>query len=307
MPIVSQIVPRSMNGSFVIATWNCFGQGQGFLDALTANRAPYGERLSHDEVTSTLASANVVCIQEVLSKDAETFFDGLGSARVRDHNGAHLASATLRGSGLGIASRHPLSSHRLAPFGGPRVGWDRLARKGTLHARMNIDGVEIDVLTAHMQSGYDSAAVRVRAWQIEALGRRVAELGSDGRPFIVAGDFNVCGLESNEREYESLCRALPDFEDLGAASNLPTFDPHPERNSLAHEVEPDSRAQRLDYLFVRSARRGAQVRARSVGRILDRPIDSKGESVGVLPARRPIGARAFASDHFGLAASLEFA
>lgn len=274
---------------FVIATWNCFGQGQGFVDALTANRAPYRERLSHDHVTTTLANANVVCIQEVLSKDAETFFDGLGTVRVRDENGAQLASATLRGSGLGIASRHTLSSHRLSPFGGPRTGWDRLARKGTLHARVDVDGVEIDVLTGHLQSGYDVAATRARTFQIEELGRRVAELGSDDRAFVVAGDFNVCGLGRDQREYETLRRALPGFEDLGAAEDLPTFDPHPERNSLAHEHEPGSRPQRIDYLFMRPPRRGARVRPRSVTRIFDRPI----------------GARAFASDHFGLAATLD--
>lgn len=278
-----------MSGSFVIATWNCFGQGQGFLDALTASRAPYRERLRHGEVAATLAQANVVCIQEVLSKDAEVFFDGLGTARVRDSNGAHLGSATLRGSGLGIATRHSLESHRLAPFGGPRTGWDRLARKGTLHARVNVDGVEIDVLTGHLQSGYDAAATRARAFQIDELGRRVAELGSDERPFVVAGDFNVCGLVRGQGEYESLRRALPDFDDLGAAENLPTFDPHPERNALAHEHEPDSRAQRIDYLFMRRPRRGARVRTRNVARILDRPL----------------GARTFASDHFGLAATFD--
>ncbi|MGZ3421191.1 MAG: endonuclease/exonuclease/phosphatase family protein [Polyangiales bacterium] len=269
--------------SLSIATWNCFGMGQGVVDAITANRAPFGERLQHEEVHSTLAVPDVVCIQEVLSKDAETFFDTLGVVRVRDHNKSHFSSATLRGSGLGIAARVPIATFNIEAFGGKSSGWDRLARKGTLYARLKVHGVEVDVLTGHLQSGYDVTSCRVRSRQIEELARRVAQLGSEGRPFVVAGDFNVCGLAGGSEEYEALRRALPGFEDLGAAEDLPTFDPHPERNSLAHGVEPDSKPQRIDYLFVRGAR------ACNVSRIFDRPF----------------GEKTFASDHFGLAATLD--
>src|SRR6478735_2947417 len=112
-------------GTFTIATWNCFGMGQGVVDAITKNSAQYGERLRHEEVRATLAVPDVVCIQEVLSRDAETFFDGLGDVRIRDHNHTHFSTATMRGSGLGIASRRPIGSSKLEPFGGPSSGWDR--------------------------------------------------------------------------------------------------------------------------------------------------------------------------------------
>lgn len=278
-----------------IATWNCFGQGQGFVDAVTAWRAPHAARLHDDEVKTTLGEPHLVCVQEVLSRDAETFFDGLGTLRVRDTNEAHLRTATMRGSGLGIAGRLPLDTFTIEPFATSAVGWDRLARKGTLHARVRVQGLEVDVLTGHLQSGYDAASIRVRAQQIAELARRVEQLGSEERPFIISGDFNVCGLSGGRDEYAMLRRALPAFEDLGAGDDLPTFDPHPERNSLAHEVEPGVPAQRIDYLLVRSPRRGARVRARHVRRILDRPLRAHH------PSR---GKHAFASDHFGLVAHL---
>src|SRR4051812_31756787 len=95
--------PEYWMRTFTIATWNCFGMGQGVVDAITKNNAQYGERLRHEEVRATLAVPDVVCIQEVLSRDAETFFDALGEVRVRDTNATHFSTATMRGSGLGIA------------------------------------------------------------------------------------------------------------------------------------------------------------------------------------------------------------
>jgi endonuclease/exonuclease/phosphatase family metal-dependent hydrolase len=285
-----------MHRELSIATWNCFGQAQGALDAITAARAPHGARLRSDEVKRALADPHLVCIQEVMSRDAETFFDGLGAMRVRDHNGARLFPVTMRGSGLGIAGRIALGPATSQIFASRRTGWDRLARKGTLHVRVDLDGIEVDVLNVHLQSGYDAHAIAIRHLQIAELARRVEELGSDARPFLVCGDLNVCGLGGAGEAYTSVRRALSGFDDLGASEDLPTFDPHPERNSLAHGVEPGSPCQRLDYILLRRPRaNGVQVRVRAVARILDRPLPS--------PAAAPM----YASDHFGLVAALELA
>jgi endonuclease/exonuclease/phosphatase family metal-dependent hydrolase len=277
-----------------IATWNCFGQAQGVLDAITALRAPHGARLQHEDVKRTLDLPHLICVQEVMSRQAETLFDSLGTARVRDANGVRLWPATARGSGLGIAGRLPLGNHTSQIFESRRSGWDRLARKGTLHVRVHLDGIDLDVINLHLQAGYDAPAGAIRVQQIAELARRVEELGSDERIFLVCGDFNVCGLGTCGDAYMLLRQALPGFEDLGARDDLPTFDPHPERNLLAHGVEPASPSQRLDYIFLRPARVGRQVRVLEVSRILDRPLTSP-------------GATAYASDHFGLVATLEIA
>ncbi len=63
--------------------------GQG-LGAVTARRAPFGARLRHDDVLTECASADVLCVQELFSRDAQLFFDGVGqgtfTARFRDDN-----------------------------------------------------------------------------------------------------------------------------------------------------------------------------------------------------------------------------
>jgi endonuclease/exonuclease/phosphatase family metal-dependent hydrolase len=278
-----------------VGTWNCFGMAQGAIDAITATRAPCGDRLRSDEVRRVLERPHLMCIQEVMSRDAETLFDSLGVARVRDVNGARLRPLTMRGSGLGIAGRLPLGAHTTRIFDSPRCGWDRLARKGTLHVRVALDGLDLDLINVHLQAGPDAQADAIRALQIGELARRVEQLGSEDRVTIICGDFNVCGLGGTGATYALLRRALPDFVDAGATEDLPTFDAHPDRNSLAYLVEPTAPPQRIDYIFYRGPRRrGSSVTLRHVARILDRPIDA---SSG--------GAPRYASDHFGLLATLE--
>lgn len=277
-----------------IATWNCFGMAQSAVDALISGRAPHGARFRDEDVRRAFDGHHIICLQEILSEDATLFFDALGRARVRDENRFRLRPLSLRGSGLGVAGDFNLEDSAIHPFAARGGGWDRFARKGTLHARVAIEGVTIDVLNLHLQSGYDASAIAIRNAQLTEVGRRVAAVSGERplRPFIVCGDFNVCGLGQRSADYELLRRALPGFEDLGAIDDLPTFDPHPERNCLAHYMEPSSPCQRLDYIFVRAPR----LEVRGVRRVLDQPLRS------TPPPLRMSGA--FASDHFALLAAI---
>ena len=285
---------------FRLRSWNCFGTGQSVIDAL-AWRAPASERLLHNEVHKTCAAADVLCIQEVLSHHAETFFDRVGAfvSRHRDDNRPMLWPASFRGSGLGIASRAELLQPRIWPFRTQGVGWDRLARKGALHAQLVLQGgLKIDVLSTHLQAGDRQDAMSVRASQLRELQKLIQLLGSPERPFIVCGDFNIDGLLRARKtdEYQRLVKALDGFVDLGAASDLATFEPHPATNTLAHAFEPFGRKRRLDYVFLRPARdEQLSLSPTTFERLFDQPLSSVASA-----------ARAYASDHFGLCASFEY-
>lgn len=274
-----------------IGTWNCFGQGQG-LDAVLARRAPHDHRYEDEAVRAGCCELDVLCVQEILSRAAQRFFDSLDAqhfvARIRDHNRPAL-DASMRGCGLGIASRHPLESTTIRTFPGARVGWDRLARKGILYARVRVDDDHaVDLVNVHLQAGYDPAAHRVRVAQLGHLRDVIAEMGSPERPFVVCGDFNICGLAGvrDGSGYGELTAALDGFADLGADADEPTLHPHPEGNALAYAFEPDAAAQRVDYVFFRAT---DHVRCTSVSRFFDRPIPS-----------------GWASDHYGLCATLDY-
>src|SRR5262245_20964082 len=116
-----------MSARFVVSTWNCFGMGQTAVDVIFGRRAPFGGRLRDGNVISECSSAHVLCVQELLSAEACAFFDRLKEAAfpaaVRDDNKAHLRSATVRGTGLGIGSRFALLEHQFLRFAGRAVGW----------------------------------------------------------------------------------------------------------------------------------------------------------------------------------------
>lgn len=287
---------------FRIGTWNCFGMGQSLVDAVTARRAPHGERLSHDDVLSACAAPHVLCVQELLSTDAQRFFDSLASrgfaSTLRDDNRLCFRSATARGSGLGIGSRWAPIRYGLRHFPKSTVGWDRLARKGALYAQLSLEhGPRLDVLTVHLQAGVGAAAERARAEQLVDLAAFIEQLHSKDRPFIICGDFNICGLAASRGsvEYRRLREALPGFTDLGEGDDLVTYDPHEERNALARSIDPTGQPQRIDYIFYRGATDCRhRLECSSLDLMLHEPLSSRQ------------GPGSFASDHFGLAAAFEY-
>jgi endonuclease/exonuclease/phosphatase family metal-dependent hydrolase len=276
--------------------------GQGAA-AITAVRAPRAERFQHDHVLSTCGTADILCVQELLSRDAQQFFDRLPSmrftSRFRDHNRpAFGPPMTMRGSGLGIGARSALSKTMMRRFTSATAGWDRLARKGALYTQLTLGpGVVIDLITVHLQAGPGPRTAAIRAAQLNDLSAFVEAVGSSDRPFIICGDFNIDGLAGARggAEYQCLRRALKDFEDLGEAADLPTFDPHPLRNSLAHEFEPDGIPRRLDYVFYRPARGPNALRFKAFEIFFDEP----------LAPVQPNGAPMWASDHYGVSATFE--
>ena len=283
---------------FRLRSWNCFGTGQSVMDAI-AWRAPLAERLLHTDVRKTCGDADVLCLQEILSHHAESFFDSVGdfASRHRDDNRPTLWPTSFRGSGLGIAARTALVRPSVWPFRAPGIGWDKLARKGAMHAQLILArGPTVDILSTHLQAGDRQDAMAVRARQLRELAQLVTTLGSPERPFIVCGDFNIDGLARARKteEYQGLVNALDGFEDLGAASDLPTFEPHPSTNALAHAFEPFGRKRRIDYVFFRPASQ-LTLTHKAVERLFDRPLSS------VVDPHK-----AYASDHFGLCITFEY-
>jgi endonuclease/exonuclease/phosphatase family metal-dependent hydrolase len=292
---------------FKLGTWNCFGMARKPLDAITGIRAPAPRRLQHDHVLRSCASAEVFCVQELFSRDAEDFFDKVCNklapdrsfAFVRDHNRLNFRTRTVRGTGLGIRSLGALQESRYHHFS-RSTGWDRLARKGTLHARIALSSqIEIDLVTVHLQAGEDPTAALVRQAQLRELSQFLHGVTSRKRACIVCGDFNICGLRAERAgpEYARLRESLPDFVDLGATDDHATFDPTPHVNSLAFAFEPRGRRQRLDYIFLRPpATADYSIACNAVSLFLHEPLTAL-----QLSSR----SEAFASDHFGLVATFE--
>lgn len=280
-----------------VATWNCFGMGQSVLDVIT-HLAPFSKRYLSHEVIEECGTANVLCVQELLSRDSQRFFDSLVkkyfSFALRDHN--KMGFISLRGSGLGVGTREKQLMSKFLPFVSRGAGYDRYARKGGLYTQIECDGKTIDLLTVHLQAGYNEACRQVRAAQLAEIAGWVTALGAPERPFIVCGDFNIQGLAHAREigEYKTLTAMLDGFTDLGAETDLETYHPHPDGNPLAHAFEKEGTPQRLDYILLRPAAKAANLVVRGFDRFFDKPLTSLGKGIA-----------GWASDHYGLKATFE--
>lgn len=277
-----------------IASWNCFGAAQTARAFLLREGAPDPHRFRHPSVAAELDAADVVCLQELWVRDAEALFDRVAHGhKTKDHNRTEWWPFTIGGSGLGVASRHPIVHDKIAAFSRPHSGAERFARKGMLHARIAAFGVEIDVVTTHLQSGTAVSSRGVRARHAAELAALVREVGSDERAFLLCGDFNIDGRTSERgNEYATLLGNLGGFRDLGAEADWPTYHPHPDHNLLAHRFDRMAPAQRLDYVFFRPPVRGA-VEVTEFSRRLDASLSPFGGGAATHP-----------SDHFALAVTL---
>ena len=277
-----------------IASWNCFGAAQSARAFLLREGAPDPHRFRHPEVSAALHRADVLCLQELWVRDAEALFERLPHPhKAKDDNRTEWWPLTIGGSGLGVASRHPIVSRQIVPFSRPHSGAERFARKGVLHARVDVDGVEVDVVTTHFQSGTSAGSRRVRERHARELGNLLRTIG-DERPIVLTGDFNVDGQRSARAdEYAVLAGQLSGFEDVGAEADVPTYHPHPHHNLLAHRFDRDARPQRIDYVFFRPPRGGG---ARVTGFV--RTLDA------LLPSHEG-ATETHASDHFALEIELE--
>jgi endonuclease/exonuclease/phosphatase family metal-dependent hydrolase len=257
-----------------IVSWNCFGAAQSARAFLLREGAPDPHRFRHPDVAAALTDADVVCLQELWVRDAVALFDRLPHAhKAMDANHTEWWPLTIGGSGLGIASRHAFLDHSVRAFSRPHAGAERFARKGMLHARVDVRGTPVDLVTTHFQSGTSSASQRVRARQARELASFVREIGDASRALVVCGDFNVDGLRAaRSAEYTVLKDALAGLEDLGAEVDAPTYHPHPEHNLLAHRFDRGAPAQRLDYVFFRPPTKGG-ISAHAFRRSLDALID----------------------------------
>jgi endonuclease/exonuclease/phosphatase family metal-dependent hydrolase len=274
--------------SFSVLTWNTFGAAQGPISFLRWRGVADAHRFDHPDVRRVAGGADVVCMQELYLHEAERFFDALSHAsKHRDHNRTSLRPLAFGGSGLGVAAHGQITAHSARAFLPPHTHSERFARKGMMHARVDISGTAVDVVTTHMQSGTGLAARVIRKRQLAELRRFTDDVGRSGAPMIVCGDLNIDGLSRGGREeYAEIARALPHFVDLGARADDVTYDT--ENNALARRHAPSEPPQRLDYMFVADPHNVLAVEA------IERELHVALEST-----ERP---RTFASDHYAIKA-----
>lgn len=287
------------------ATWNCFGTPQNFL-AVVGSLPTYQARFVSRVMQEGAGDPEILCVQELLSRDARKFFDHLEGFDTK----ARETSVVTDSTGLGIATRLPVvKDPTYLHFTTLAAGVDALVKKGAMHLRVKLQkGPELDVINTHLQAGGGIAEQDVRSGQLAELGDFVKTHSDPSRALLVVGDFNIQGLRGPDGqhgvEYARLKAALPSLIDLGAFADIPTVDPR--TNTMLKAISPGGSYSRLDYLFFRPANPNPSgVRATSLHLMLtsylsDIPVQ-QWQNIGDVRPCPP-----FASDHFGFAVTLGY-
>lgn len=226
---------------------------------------------------SILPSYDIVCLQEVFglmsSRKAKIIAaaEALGYAYSVESPGPGFFASHLIDGGLLILSRYPILEWEFRPFN-YGIFPDTLANKGVLYCKLDIDGVPLQLFTAHTQSPYETNDMdlyrlyrSVTLRQIGKIAEFIREKRSQTGLIVLVGDLNINALAGKKPqsdpdikdEYAAMMSILQDlrpcdvlYEACGA--HPATFgrlsNGKPEETVLT-EATAQGKEQALDYLF----------------------------------------------------------
>lgn len=187
----------TMPGRLEVLTYNVKGLPWPVASGRPQALAVIADRLERMRAVGT--APQVVVVQEAFTAEAKAIGEQAGY-RYRATGPGGLAPLD---SGLAIFSDYPILDTRRMVFpAGLCAGYDCLAAKGAMTARIAVPGVEqpVEIVTTHLNSAKSSRAPvelrdRIHAGQLAAID---AFVDADHRPRaarIYAGDFNVGNSE----------------------------------------------------------------------------------------------------------------
>lgn len=168
------------------------------------------------------------------------------------------------------------------------------AAKGILYVQFELpNGDLIDTFNTHLQAYQKDS--KVRETQLEDAIAFINRKNTDGRPALFVGDFNII---AETAEYSIIQNKLYDFRDAWAEKRPgePGYTWDPNSNYWAkYDYDETVQTQRLDYIFLRD---GDELHwnIKDINIAFNKELPWS----GVYKTPR----KTFASDHFGLAATL---
>jgi len=108
---------------------------------------------------------------------------------------SYTSGGLAQGQGINVFSCHKIYNiDRVkwkSEYGSLSGSMDAISNKGFVYCLMELDsGVYIDVITVHMDAGYDVLSVKARANNFTQLADYINQNLTSGRALVVLGDFN---------------------------------------------------------------------------------------------------------------------
>ena len=193
--------PETITGTFTCATYNVDGLPEKVLGFISLNGDGPGsdgtEKISEKIATS---GWDIVTFQENFTYNSELKSAMSAYYTFGTHREFSLLQAvgTADTDGLGFATLNSTCSFSgeswwafTEKYGGLTSGADENLKKGIRHYVVTMkDGVEIDLLVTHMNSGSDSGHISARASQLAQIAAYINKISANNRPIIFMGDTN---------------------------------------------------------------------------------------------------------------------
>ena len=192
--------PETITGTFTCATYNVDGLPEKVLIFDLNGDGPGSD--GTEEISKMIATSgwDIVTFQENFTYNSE-----LESVMKQYYTfGTHREFSLLQAvgtadtDGLGFATLNSTCSFSgeswwafTEKYGSLTKGADENLKKGIRHYVVTMkDGVEIDLLVTHMNSGSDSGHISARASQLAQIAAYINKISANNRPIIFMGDTN---------------------------------------------------------------------------------------------------------------------
>ena len=188
--------PETITGTFTCATYNVDG-----LPSIINDDGPGSSGTK--SISSKIATSgwDIVTFQENFDNNDELLSAMTSVYTFGTHRKFNYATALLSTcdtDGLGFATLNSTCSFSgeywwafTEKYGGLSSGADEKLKKGIRHYVVTMkDGVEIDLLVTHMNSGSDSGHISARASQLKEIAAYINKISANNRPIIFMGDTN---------------------------------------------------------------------------------------------------------------------
>lgn len=193
--------PETITGTFTCATYNVDGLPEKVLGIITLNGDGPGSD-GTKQISQKIATSgwDIVTFQENFTYNSELESAMKSYYTFGTHRSFSLLSAlgTADTDGLGFATLNSTCSFSGESweafndaYGGLTDGANTSLKKGIRHYVVTMkDGVQIDLLVTHMNSGSDSGHIDAREGQLAQIAAYINKIRSNNRPIIFMGDTN---------------------------------------------------------------------------------------------------------------------
>jgi endonuclease/exonuclease/phosphatase family metal-dependent hydrolase len=232
---------RKRKTSLTIMSYNVKMLSPLVFELLSKKRAKWIPK----ELNEKHSDNDVLIVQELFDGGAEDIFDKemkkYGYYHSEKVGGNFLLKGKIEDGGVKIYSKYKIEKQKQTIFGDSSKE-DALAGKGAIRILIHKDGIPINIIGTHLQSGRKEKEIKIKKTQFSQLSKDLIKESQD--VLIIGGDMNIA--RNKQREL---------LDDILQSNGLSEFKYTKEKTTGTDFTEKGEKAKWLDYFFYKPSKR----------------------------------------------------